>query len=458
VNGTTRQTTESSFLRDFLFIVFKRKLPLTLLLVIGVAIVAYGVMTSVPEYQASARILIKRTRQAYEMPTETAAVLKRGEVVNTELQIIMSSAVAEAVVDKLGLDAGGDRAFAIERLGKRIRARALPEADIIDIEYRDTDARRAARVVNSAVEAYLEIRKGVELSTQALSFLEKQARRARAARDSVAAEMAELGAREGVHELGVKTQMQMNLEERYHDMLVSITKDIEMRERQLAVVEEWMMSGRPVADVKAGAVYDSDSVRRAQAALADLAVKLADARALYAPDHPEVQRIERQIAATELVVRGEIEQSMESQRLRLEELRAEKGAVEDMIARLHEADRDVADTELQLKLLQHDLSLRVDLYDIITNRMEQFRITAATDPNLLNVSVVSWASVPARPTPRPVNMRVVVGVFTIFFGVLLVFALEKMDQSLQSREAVVRHLGVKVLASIPDRRFHPRGR
>jgi capsular polysaccharide biosynthesis protein len=46
----------------------------------------------------------------------------------------------------------------------------------------------------------------------------------------------------------------------------------------------------------------------------------------------------------------------------------------------------------------------------------------------------------------------------IVFGVLLVFALEKMDQSLQSREDVHRHLGVKVLASIPDRRFHRRGR
>jgi capsular polysaccharide biosynthesis protein len=49
-------------------------------------------------------------------------------------------------------------------------------------------------------------------------------------------------------------------------------------------------------------------------------------------------------------------------------------------------------------------------------------------------------------------MRVVVGAFTIIFGVLLVYALEKADHTLDRREDVHRFLGVKVLASIPERR------
>jgi succinoglycan biosynthesis transport protein ExoP len=458
VNGNGERITETSFLRDVLFIIFKRKIPLLAMLILGVLIVTYGITTSVPEYEATARVLVKRTRQGYEMPSETQAVLKRSEVVNTELQIIMSAGVAEAVVDKLGLAEHGDRGAAIARLENRIKGRSAPESDIIDISYRSANPEMAARVVNAALDAYLEIRKGVELSTEALAFLERQAGRARAARDSVAAAMADLAASEGSHILGQKVQSQMNLEERFRSMLIDVEKEIATRKQKVAAVEEWLASGHPVGGADAGAIYDSDGVRKARGTLSELEVELADARARFTPEHPEVQRLERQIAATESVFIKEVELALGGQRLRLEELDAEKQAIEKMRGQLSAADRKIADTELQMKLLQNDWIIRTDLYEVVMSRMSMFRITAATDPDLLNVAVVSRASVPTRPTPRPVNMRVVVGMFLILFGILLVFALEKMDQSLQSREDVQRHLGVKVLASIPDRRFHRQGR
>lgn len=458
MDGTGPRAHETSFLRDILFIVFKRKIPLVGMVLIGLMVVTYGIRTTVPEYQATARILVKRTRQAYEMPSETQQVLKRSEVVNTELQILKSAAVAELVVDKLDLAQGVDRGVAIARIENRIQARALPESDIIDITFRHTDPERAAMVVNTALDAYLEIRKGVELSTEALSYLEVQAAAARAARDSVAAEMAALGAREGTHHLGTMGMQQMDLQARYRDMLMAVRKDIDTRERQLVVIEEWLASGRVVTGGNGDAAYSSDGVRKAQNALADLEISLAETRARYKDDHPEVQRIKRQIATTESVIVDEVSGALNSERLRLQELRAEERAIDDMIAGLSAADTRVADAELRLKLLQHDLALQIDLYDVVMSRMEQFRITVATDPDLLNVAVISRASVPITSTPRPVNMRVVVGMFLIVFGVLVVFALEKMDQSLQSREDVQRQLGVKVLASIPDRRFHRHGR
>ena len=103
-------------------------------------------------------------------------------------------------------------------------------------------------------------------------------------------------------------------------------------------------------------------------------------------------------------------------------------------------------------MLEADLDARQDIYAIILDRAEEYRITAATDPNLQNVAVVSRAEVPARPTPEPVNMRIVVGVFTMIFGLLLVFGIEKADRSLERREDVHRFLGVKVLASIQERK------
>ena len=79
-------------------------------------------------------------------------------------------------------------------------------------------------------------------------------------------------------------------------------------------------------------------------------------------------------------------------------------------------------------------------------------VTAATDPSLQNVAVVSRAEVPATPAAEAVNMQIVLGVFTVVFGVLLIFAIEKADSSIQRREDAQRLLGVKVLASIQERK------
>jgi uncharacterized protein involved in exopolysaccharide biosynthesis len=157
----------------------------------------------------------------------------------------------------------------------------------------------------------------------------------------------------------------------------------------------------------------------------------------------------------ERYLRKGVEQGVERQRMRLEEWKSEREVAQEILAELTSKDAEIARSELGIRMLEHDLAIWADFYALVADRMEEFRITAATDPSLLNVSIVSRATPPARPTPRPVNMKIVVGVFTIVFGILLVLALERADQSLGRRQDVQNLLGVKVLASIPDRGYRP---
>jgi uncharacterized protein involved in exopolysaccharide biosynthesis len=439
-------------LRDIAYVVFKRKTVLITLLVVGLVIVVYGTMTVVPTYQAKARVLIKRVAQAYAMPTESRAVLRRSEVVNSELQIIMSSAVAELVVDRLGLAGEGDRSLAIHSLERRIQAKALPESDIIDISYRDKDAEMSALVVNTSLDAYLEIRKNVALNVEAVTYLDGQAHRLRAARDSIAMQIAEFGGDRGQLLQDVLAHQHMGLSDRFNNQLLTVQSNIETRRGQLALVEAWLASDAGVSEVPTADIYEMSTVREAKIQLVGLMNELGDSRARYAPGHPEIERLEREVTELERVLRREVVEAVERQRMELAGWEAEERAIENTLDQLRSRDPEISEEQLIIRMLEHELSIRADLYAIVMDRREQFRITAATDPNLLNVGIVSRAQVPARPMEQPVNMKVVVGIFTILFGFMLVFGLEKTDHSLERREEVQQHLGVKVLASIPDRR------
>lgn len=448
----SKREPEPTLLRDVVYVAFKRKYPLIGLLLLGVLIIAYGSMGQKPEYQASARIMVQRLRATYAMPSVTSAVLKRGEAINSELQIIMSSAVAAEVVDRLDMDATRERGVAIEDLQRRIKAKALPESDIIDIEFRHTDAEWAALVVNTALESYLETRARVALNYEAVVYLEEQARLAKAARDSVAAEIVKLGSDRGDIVQGLRAESNMGLKNRLWNEQITLGSRIGSREVELAAVREWLAQETDYAHVPSGDIYDMGTVQTAYVTLIRANAELADARARYTEDHPQVQRLGREIASLETLLRQEVKRALQRQEMRLFEWKAQKQAVDEILEDLNAQDAEVAELSVRRKLLEADLGTRNDVYQIVLNRAEEYRITAAVDPSIQNVSVISRAEVPSRPTPRPVNMKVVVGAFTIIFGILLVFGLEKADHSLERREDVHRFLGVKVLASIPERR------
>jgi uncharacterized protein involved in exopolysaccharide biosynthesis len=447
-----RREAEPTLMRDVVYVAFKRKYPLIGLLLLGVLIIGYGSMGQKPEYQASARVMIKRLRADYAMPAVTSAVLRRGEVVNSEMQIIMSTAVAAEVVDRLNIDENKLRGDAIDDLQRRIKAKALPESDILDIEFRHTDPEWAALIVNTALDAYLEIRAGVALNYEAVVYLSEQAHRLKAARDSVAAEIVQLGADTGDLVQGLKGEMSMGLKNKLWNEQLTLATRINSREVELAAVRKWLDESTDYAHVPSGDIYDMGTVARTYETLVVNNARLADARARYTSDHPEVQSLERQHTLIERLLRDEVERALKRQEMRLFEWKAQKQAVDDLLDDLAEQDAYVAETGVRRRMLEADLGVRNDVYSVVLARAEEYKVTAAIDPSMQNVSVVSRAEIPSRPTPRPVNMRVVVGVFTIVFGVLLVLVLEKADHTLDRREDVHRFLGVKVLASIPERR------
>jgi uncharacterized protein involved in exopolysaccharide biosynthesis len=450
-SGKTRAS-ETTLLRDIVYVVFKRKFPLIALLVIGSLIVAHGATTRESQYEATARVLVKRLRPDYAMPQVTSSVLRRGEVVNSELQIIMSPAVAAEIVDRLEIATGPERGLAIASMERAIRAHALPEADIIDISFRHADPEWAARVVNTALDSYLEIRARVSLNFEAVRYLDEQADRAKAIRDSVAHEIEKLGVEEGDLVQGLRGQMMMGLKDRLHNDQIELASRINSREEELAMVREWLDSDGDMRHVPSGDIYEMGTVRSVYIQVVDQAAELADAAARYAEGHPEVKRVRRELATLEGFLRDEVERALKRQYMRLAEWKAQKRAVDDLLAELDAQDADLAATAVRRRILEADLDARQGIYSVVLDHAELYRITAATDPNLQNVAVVSRAEVPARPTADPVNMRIVVGVFTIIFGVLLIFGIEKADSSLERREDVQRFLGVKVLASIEERK------
>ena len=442
---------EAVLLEEVLYVLFRRKLLIIVLLLIAGGIFTYGVLTDVDSYKAEAIVMIRRLPLGYQMPAESRAVLKRGEVVNSEIEIITSPAVAEEVVDRLGLAEGKNRARVIHNIGRQIRAEAEPESNIIKLSYSHPDGERAADVANAALDAYLNVRARVALDYSAVDYLDQQAHRIKAQIDSIGVAIVRYGAEDGQLSKGYKGEKHMGLISQFTNKRTELAASIYSMEEKIAMTEGWLASGADVAHAPSGDIYDMATVQQVKWKHLDMKSQLASARARYAPDHPEVKRLERELTSSAEAVRVEVEQALLRQKMRLEEWKAERRATVRILADLKAQNPKISDENMRIRMLEHELSIRTDLYAAVVDRREQFRITAATDPSLLNVGVVSRATVPVEPSKAGIDMKSVFAFFTLLFGLAFVFAVERMDQSLVRRSDIERELGLKVLAILRER-------
>ena len=448
------QQTEAVLLEEVLYVLFRRKLLIIALLLVAGGVFAYGLMTEVDVYTAQAIVMIRRLPLGYQMPSESRAVLKRAEVVNSEIEIITSPAVAEEVVDRLGLAEGKNRARVVYNVNRQIRAEAEPESNIIKLSFSHPDGERAAEIVNAVLDAYLDVRARVALDYDAVVYLEAQALRIKAQKDSIGSEIAKSRAEEGQLARDYKADQHMALVNRFLSDLTGLDSRIYAWEGKIAMTEEWLASGGDITHAPSGDIYSMPTVRETQLRLLDMRAKLASAQARYAPDHPEIKRLERELASIGEMVGTEIERALLRQKMQLEELKVERRAVSRVLSNLNAENSRLTEENMHIRMLEQELTIRADLYAVVMDRREQFRITAATDPSLLNVGVVSRATVPVEASKAGINMKSVFAFFTLLFGLAFVFAVERMDQSLVRRSDIERELGLKVLAIV---RHRPRG-
>ena len=133
-------------LRDYLGVVRRRKgtIALSVLVAVSVALVASFLQT--PTYEGKAEVLLQARSTESLFDPNTGERLDRARVVDTEIKVLKSQPVRDAVAEELG--AAPD-----------VSAEAAGETDVIEVRAASTDAKRAATVANAYASAYIDFRR-----------------------------------------------------------------------------------------------------------------------------------------------------------------------------------------------------------------------------------------------------------------------------------------------------------
>ena len=363
-------------LREYLVAAQHRRKSLLLALGIGVVAAALLAVLLPPKYRSSGTILIEQQEMPQELvrSTVTSYADERIQVISKR---VMTTETLLNIVHRYNLypneRAKDTREALLKKMRKDIGLKMI-SADVIDprsgrptsatiafeVSYVSPSADLAAKVANELTTLYLNenLNNRTERARDAATFLESEA-------DRVNRQMAELEAKladfkdKNLQKLPELTQLNMTLLDRTDEQLREAQNRRDSLEQQRVYLQAQLAQLKPnstvFSDTGERIVSSADRLKMARS-------QLDSARAMYAPDHPDVVRLQREVDGLEKQVAleggakagagGAPSSELNDLRRRLENARASLAAAKERYSPEHpdviRLQRQVADLEAQL--------------------------------------------------------------------------------------------------------------
>lgn len=384
--------------REILVFLFRRQWSMLSILLGTVTLVTLFVYVLPSSYTAVSKVLLEPTKSP-TLGTESRYGSDVGEVLYTEIEIVLSRTVMEAVVDKLKLhERGGPlgpvarfiasvkaglvevglldppepRESWIRDLLKDVKAKPVLDTHVFTISYSDQNPAQAAEVANAITDEYMSHHTRIYTYENAVEFYRANTEQAK-------------------QEIDRLKQTQSRFQG-------GSAAAVLPSRREAAVLETTRLQDR----------------------LGQLRLDLAEVLVRYAPEHPKAAVVQQKIDIT-----------------------ARQLAVVEQRIKLMEVEKDRGDA------LQPLIEGQLETYRASKKQYDQALLNSAADRRLINAHILDHAAVPTRPRfPRLVYVLAAI-VGGSLLGLLVALIREYYDHRVDTPEAAERILGAPVIGSVP---------
>jgi len=449
-------------IRTFLRIIFKRKYIILSVFIGIVTIVTISTLFMKPVFKASSKILVEKkieNEKSLLFRMNLNMAYDKYDWIQSEIEIIQSDPVALKIIDSMNLDQqefnGADVLNAdnmINLFKSRLKVTNTEESNVIDISYESGSPGLAADVVNHLVNAYIDYRAELFSESDDYQFFNEQIRLAEE-------KLGELEKRQ----VGFKQAEEIIAPQAQGDILIAKIADYEKaltdvrtrrigKEAMLTVIKEQMFK-KPQVNIPVTESSDSPSrekfIAKLRGELLDMELRRDQLLQIYTPEYAEVINLSKSIANTRQRIKKEIDEIVELEETAIRALEAEERAIQNTINNINQQIRQFAQKEYELTQLSRGIEDNREVYSMLLKQREEARISQAKLERGIKIKVISPAQVPSAPFKPQRKIKVLIAiVLGLASGLGLAFLLEYFNHSLHSPEEIENQLSLPVWGSI----------
>ena len=468
---------QESAIGESLRVLLKRKWIILACLLTVFSVVAIASLKTTPVYEAGGTVEINKPDASLSFQNSNSFSLDYLDPteLETDMSILHSDLLALQVIQELPQEFAGqapaapasdlapdplqsDPSQAAAMVGSfkgSLRVALVPGTRIIEVHYRSPDAQKAATIVNTLMQTYVEnnFKARFDSTMQASDWLQKQLVDLQM---KVEASQEKLVRYQKEHEiLGIdeKTNITMAKLDELNKELTSAESERMDKESLYRLVE----SGDPDAvaasagnleDASPGTQSASQLLETLRAKQADLKIQAADLSTQFGPSYPKLTQLNNQLKEIDSQIQGEMKKIASKVRGQYTTALQRENMLHDALERQKQAANKLNESAIEYNLIKRESETYRQLYEGLLQKLKEAEVSSGLKSN--NFRIIDKAVPPRGPIepniPRNLMFAIVLGLAS---GVGLAFLLEGLDNTVRTTEQAQMISGLASLGMIP---------
>jgi succinoglycan biosynthesis transport protein ExoP len=416
-------------------------------------------------YEATCQIVIESVAPQVLQGVKDVVELGTGtywgtkEFYETQYRIIQSTAVAQRVVEKLGLNndpdyrdiaQSHDRLAVARTILGQVHVQPIKDSRISMIVVDDPKPQRAALIANMFGETYMEYNLDYKLegAKTAYSWLSEQAvEYKKKLRDS------ELGLYEFRRKrnlLAARLDDRQSMTAQNLEKVSGEVSKVRLKRIEIEAARKLIQGARDNINEAESIpeVQNSAVVMTLRQSFVQLSKEHAELLTKYGPEHPKMKMLDGQIQAIKTAYQNEITNVLATFENQYKAIVDQEKALGRAMEEEKKEAIELSKVEVEYIPLSRDAEENLKLYNLISSREREIDLTGLLKTN--NVRLLERAIIPTGPVrPRPMQNLTLALLAGLGFGIGLAFLIETLDNTLKSPADVEAFLGSPVLGIIP---------
>lgn len=182
---------------------------------------------------------------------------------------------------------------------------------------------------------------------------------------------------------------------------------------------------------------------------AEIRREFSDLSTRYGAQHPKIITLQASLREIEEKIRGEADRIIASLANEVEIARAREQAIEKSYNELKGQISVQNEAQIELRALIREAEASRSLYEAFLARFKE--TDTQRDMQNADARILSRAAIPREPSsPRSKLILIVAGLTASMLGLVLIFALEELDHGFRSASQTEAALGIPVLGLVPE--------
>jgi len=482
-------------LRDLLAIGLRHRRLVTLSFLGLMAGVILSLFLLPPHYKAATKILVKRERADLVVTADTSGAQQQPPAavsetdMNSEIELMKSQDLLEKVVAAcdlqklvsrsswfswLHLSKGTDDSTrilgaAVRNLEKSMDLGLVPKTSLISVSYDDTDPQRAAHVLDTFVNSYMEKHLAVHRPAGTLAFFREQTKQYEEGLKAAESRLSDFSHTEGTVSPAQQKSSTLQKLSEFQGEFKETQAAIAETEQRIHTLEGQASTVPSRLTTQVRTADNPQLIEQLKTTLLNLQLKRTELVQKFDPSYRLVQEVDTQINQTKAAIEAAassklldettdsnptyewVDSELAKAHSQLAAEQARAAALSRSVEAYEKQAGDLDQKEIVQESLLRNKSAEEANYLLYMRKQEEARISDALDESrIINVVVVEPVTVPVVPSrSRPLALFLgFLAAFVVSLGVAVVA--EYLDPSLKTSEDIKEFLDLPVLASVSN--------